>query len=195
MRLEETPLQLKILSGYLILVAVIGSMAAILLHERQRMREIEAETREIRDVRQKISLAHRHITELATYGESVIAWEKSDYEQYHRKRLSADSILSTMKRQYGDFIYPDQIETLRTLLEDKEAHLLHIMEAVKKQEEADCFLVSQLPEVTKRATQVRTITRKKGGFAGKILGKKRENIHCPLHQGTICLERQLKESV
>lgn len=192
MRLEETPLQLKILSGYLILVAVIGSMAAILLHERQRMREIEAETREIRDVRQKISLAHRHITELATYGESVIAWEKSDYEQYHRKRLSADSILSTMKRQYGDFIYPDQIETLRTLLEDKEAHLLHIMEAVKKQEEADCFLVSQLPEVTKRATQVRTITRKKGGFAGKILGKKEKIYIVPSTRELYALNDSLK---
>ena len=37
-------LQTKILAGYLVLVAVICSMAAILVHERGRMREIEAET-------------------------------------------------------------------------------------------------------------------------------------------------------
>lgn len=37
-------LQTKILAGYLVLVAVICSMAAILVHERGRMREIEANT-------------------------------------------------------------------------------------------------------------------------------------------------------
>lgn len=37
-------LQTKILAGYLVLVAVICSMAAILVHERGRMHEIEAET-------------------------------------------------------------------------------------------------------------------------------------------------------
>ena len=36
-------LQTKILAGYLVLVAVICSMAAILVHERGRMQEIEAE--------------------------------------------------------------------------------------------------------------------------------------------------------
>lgn len=37
-------LQFKILAGYVIMMAVIGSMAAILVHERKRIREIEAGT-------------------------------------------------------------------------------------------------------------------------------------------------------
>lgn len=36
-------LRARILFGYIILMAVIGSMAAILVHERKRMQEIEAE--------------------------------------------------------------------------------------------------------------------------------------------------------
>ena len=44
-------LRAKIITGYLILVAVIGSMAAILIHERQRIRDIEVETFEIREIR------------------------------------------------------------------------------------------------------------------------------------------------
>ena len=48
---------------------VIGSMAAILVHERQRMREIEAETANINLVRRGINTAHRRITGLATLGE------------------------------------------------------------------------------------------------------------------------------
>lgn len=192
MNLGEAPLQLKILFGYLILMAVIGSMAAILLYERQRMREIEAETREIRTVRQEINLAHRHITELATYGESVIAWEKADYEQYHRKRLATDSILYTMKQKYDDFIHPVQIDTLRKLLGDKEMHLLHIMEAIKKQQETDNFLVTHLPKATKRATQIRTVLRKKSGFAGKVLGKKEKIYIAPSTRELQALNDSLK---
>ena len=61
-------LQNKILLGYLLLVAVISSMTAILLHERKRMHEIEAETTEIRKIRKDINTVHRRITELATHG-------------------------------------------------------------------------------------------------------------------------------
>ena len=65
-------LQNKILLGYLLLVMVISSMTAILLHERKRMHEIGAETTEIRKIRKDINIVHRCITELATHGESVI---------------------------------------------------------------------------------------------------------------------------
>ena len=60
-------LQFKILAGYVIMMAVIGSMAAILVHERKRIREIEAGTETIRQVRRDISEAHRCITRLALF--------------------------------------------------------------------------------------------------------------------------------
>ena len=44
----DLSLQGKILAGYAILVAVVIGIAAILVHERQRIREIEAGTEEIR---------------------------------------------------------------------------------------------------------------------------------------------------
>lgn len=61
-------LQTKILAGYLVLVAVICSMAAILVHERGRMREIEAETGEIQEIRRDITVAQRNIITLANIG-------------------------------------------------------------------------------------------------------------------------------
>lgn len=48
-------IQYKILFGYIILLAVIGSMAAILLFDRARIREIEKEGTEIRAVRRDIT--------------------------------------------------------------------------------------------------------------------------------------------
>ena len=45
---RNIPLQAKILFGYMMLMAVIISMAAILFHEHARLRKIEADTYEIR---------------------------------------------------------------------------------------------------------------------------------------------------
>lgn len=71
-------LQHKILFGYLICVVVIGSMVAILLHERSRVLQIETEMKRLHHVQQNVNTAHRYITLLAMRGETVLAWEEED---------------------------------------------------------------------------------------------------------------------
>lgn len=164
-------LQYKIFSSYIILVAVIGSMVTILLHERGRMREIEAETSEIREFRRNIDATHRQITVLATQGESVVGWDEEEYNAYHDRRLHVDSLLLSLKENNGNFIRSEQIDTLRMLLADKESHLLRIMQAFRKQEEADSLLANRLPAVTRQVTRPRTVVRKRKGIAGWF-GKK-----------------------
>ena len=159
--------------GYIILLAAIGSMVAILVHERKRIKEIEAESAEIRQVRRSINTAHRRITGLATLGEGVVNWNKADYLYYRNRRLQADSLLNLLKRHCREYVRPEQIDTLRALLAEKETHLLHIMEMFERRTEADSVLVNQLPEVARRATHIRTIEQKKKGIAG-FFGKKEE---------------------
>ncbi len=154
------------------MVAVIASMAAILVHERQRIREIEVESAEIRQVHRDINTAHRHITRLATLGESVIGWKEADSTRYCALRLRTDSLLQALKPHCRDYVRPAQIDTLRTLLAEKEAHLLHLTEILARQDEADSLLVNHLPEVARRATRIRTVKQKKSGLAGLLGGKK-----------------------
>ena len=165
-------LQHKIILGYVILMAVIGSMAAILLFDRARIKEIEEESTEIRSIRRNINTVHRHITRLATLGESVIGWEEADSTRYHALRLHTDSLLQALKPYCRDYVRPAQIDTLRTLLAEKEAHLLHLTEILARQDEADSLLVNHLPEVARRATRIRTVKQKKSGLAGALGGKK-----------------------
>ena len=168
----EQRLQFKISFGY-IMVLVIGiSMVAILVHERERIREIDAESAEMRQVRRDINVAHRHITRLATFGESVIGWEEADSTRYHALRLHTDSLLQALKPHCRDYVRPAQIDTLRTLLAEKEAHLLHLTGILARQSEADSLLVNHLPEVARRATRIRTVRQKKSGLAGALGGKK-----------------------
>lgn len=93
MEIGNISLQYKVLLGYMILVVAVCGMVSILLYERDRMRTIRSETAEIRRIWHDISTAHRHITELATDGESVIVWEDADFRDYHGKRLHTDSLL------------------------------------------------------------------------------------------------------
>ena len=162
----------KILLGYVLLLLIIGSMVGVIVYERKRMRNIEMEVSEIQQVRRDINTAHRHITQLALLGEGVIGWNDTDYRNYHNQRLHTDSLLRALKLHCMTYVHPEQIDTLCTLLSDKELHLCHIMEAIEQQGEADSLLVNRLPEVAKRATRIRTVKQKKSGLAGVFGGKK-----------------------
>ena len=162
----------KILLGNLLLLVVIVGMAAIMLHERGRMREIDSETQALQAVRARINVLQLNVTELAILGENVISWEEADFTDYRRKRLATDSLLLASKSRCGDYVRPGQIDTLRQLLADKETHLHGIMEAIWREETADSLLVNHLPEVARRATRVRTVKQRKRNILGAFGGKK-----------------------
>lgn len=164
-------LNLKILFGHFILLAVICSVISIILYEKQQLYEIEADSESIHNIQYDINMAHRHITELTTLGESVISWKDTDYLTYHERRLCIDSLLQKLQLLCLEFIRSEQIDTLRNLLTSKEQHLFHIMQVVNKKEEVDSLLVYRLHVATKQMVYPRIITHKKKGIAG-FFGKK-----------------------
>lgn len=172
----ERKIQARIMLGYIAMLIVGIGIVFILLHERKRASEIEAETKEIHALREGIQAAHRHVARLAALGEGVIGWEAADSARYHALRLRTDSLLQTLKPHCTGYVRPGQIDTLCSLLADKEVHLLHIMEAMQRQEAADSLLVNHLPEVARRATRIRTVRRKKNGLAGALGGKRTVQI-------------------
>lgn len=172
----ERKVQVRIVLGYIIMLIFGIGMMATLLHERKRVNEVEAEMKGIQQVQRSIHILHRHITELAIQGESVIGWEEKDYYTYRNKRLRTDSLLETIRSKWAEYANPEQTDTLRRLLADKEVHLMHIMEAMQRQEAADSLLVNHLPEVVRRATRIRTVRRKKSGLAGALGGKRTVQI-------------------
>lgn len=146
-------------------------MAAILLHERGRTREIEAESKDIREIAKNINKAHRYITELATQGEGVLGWDDEDSRAYRFKRLDTDSLLQALRQECVRFVRPEQIDTLRMLLAAKETHLLRIMQSFRQREAMDSLIVQQLPTIVTNAVEPRIEIRRKKGIAG-FFGKK-----------------------
>lgn len=170
-------LQHKIFIGYFLLMAVIGCMVTIVLHERKRVTEIEQESITISQTQSNISTVHRHITVLATFGESVMTWTEKDCELYRTRRLKADSLLQILREQCKEFVRPKQVDSLRTLLLNKEEHLLRMKEIFRQQKHIDSLLVGQYSLATSPANTSRTVTRKKKGIAGFFGGK--ETVQLP----------------
>jgi len=181
-------LQHKIFIGYFLLMAIIGSMVAIVLHERNRVRKIEDESITIFQTQNDINTAHRYVTALVTYGESVLVWDNEDTLAYRKRRVQTDSMLQVLRVQCEDFIRPAQIDSLRILLSAKEAHLFQIMEASRKQRQTDSLLLNQKPTTTTQTT-TRTVTRKKKGIAGLFGGK--ETVQLPVTTRQTSLDQKL----
>lgn len=170
-------MQTKIIAGYLILLAVIGSMIAILLHERKKMHDIANGTAEIREIRNEVNAIRRHIVGIALLGESAIGWDSEDFSAYRNRRLHIDSLLERMKDNGLDLVSHEQIDILRRLLEEKESRLYHLTTVFQEQRTSDSLLYNRLPEVINKSTRTRTVTRRKNGIAG-FFGKK-ETVQVP----------------
>ena len=181
-------LQHKIFIGYFLLMVIIGSMVAIILHERNRVQKIEVESISIFQTQHNINTAHRYVTALVTYGESVLVWDNEDTLAYRKRRVQTDSMLQALRVQCEEFILPTQIDSLRTLLAAKEAHLFQIMEASRKQRQTDSLLFNQKPTVTTHTT-TKTVTRKKKGIAGFFGGK--EAVQLPVTTRQTSLDKKL----
>lgn len=158
-------------------MAIIGCMVAIVLHERKRVAEIEHESVIIFQTQSNISTTHRYITVLATLGESVMMWSDEDCDIYHTRRLKADSLLQILREQCKEFIRPEQVDSLRFLLFNKEEHLLRMNGIFREQKQIDSLLVNQYSLVASQANESRTVIRKKKGIAGWFGGK--ETVQVP----------------
>ena len=167
----------KIFWGYIIITAIVLFLTVVMVNERFRFRRFEGVINETNYARENIHKAHLYITRLATLGESVIAWDESDYNRYHYQRLKTDSILLELKSGCGNFLRPVQIDSLRVLLETKETHLFRIMKAVQSWVESDSILTNELPVISTQSVRMKTITQKKKGIAG-LFGKK-ETVQVP----------------
>lgn len=169
-------------------MAIIGSMVAIVLHERNRVQKIEDKSIAIFQTQHDINTAHRYVTALVTYGESVLVWDNEDTLAYRKCRVQTDSMLQVLRVQCEDFTRPAQIDSFRTLLAAKEEHLFQIMEASRKQRQTDSLLFNQKPTVTIHTT-TKTVTRKKKGIAGFFGGK--ETVQLPVTTRQTTLDKKL----
>ena len=89
--------------GYAVIALLIGGIVFIYLHEWRELERIEAESKEMNMLRQKVHDAYAQMLDLTLYGEKVLEWNAEDTLVYRGKRLAMDS----EKAYYMFFDYMD----------------------------------------------------------------------------------------
>ena len=166
------PLQLKVFVGFALVLAVTCSLAAVLLYERRKVKEIEREMDDMHTIYEASNDVHGKIVALVLAGEDAVFWKDGDYAAYRRLRLGVDSFLVSVKPLCRERVSPMQVDTLRCLLEEKEKHLRSVMLAARRKETFDADVTARLPAIAERSVRVRTVRKKKKGLAGLFGGKK-----------------------
>ena len=67
-------------------------------------------------------------------------WNDEDCDIYHTRRLKADSLLQILREQCKEFVRPEQVDSLRTLLLNKEEHLFQMNRIYREQKHIDSLL-------------------------------------------------------
>ena len=93
-----TPLRKYIAIGYALIALLIGGIVFIYLGEWRELERIEAESKEVNMLRQKVHDAYAQMLDLTLYGEKVLEWNAEDTLIYRGKRLAMDSILCEFKQ-------------------------------------------------------------------------------------------------
>ncbi len=156
---------MQIAIGYTLTALLLGGIIYTWFSEWRDIGQQEEEYRRINKLRQEVNTAHMRFLELSLLGETVLEWDSADVQLYHSKRLALDSLLCDFNISYPE----ERIDSVRILMEDKEEHLIHIMDLLDRQENINEQIAQQVPVIAEQSTQ--EPSKKRSGFLG-IFGKK-----------------------
>lgn len=102
-------------------------------------------------------------------GETILEWNDKDIEHYHARRMAMDSMLCRFKVTYP----AERIDSVRSLLEDKERQMFQIVRLMDEQQSINKKIANQIPVIVQKSVQEQSKKPKRKGFLS-IFGKKRE---------------------
>lgn len=156
-----------IISGYMLIVLLIGGIIYLWSYEWHELGNLELQNKEINDSRVKIHEVYVQMVEFSLLGETALEWKDDDFARYHFRRLAIDSMLCRFKTVYP----PERIDSLRCLLKNKEKEVQNIVQVLDEKEAINESIAERVPVIAWKSTQERPKKTRRSGFLG-IFGKK-----------------------
>ena len=133
------------------------------------MELLEINNRRIDGLRKEVNNIHISLIEFSLLGETVLDWNETDLENYHVQRDALDSTLCLFKASYPI----ERIDSVRSLLEDKERQMFQIVQLLDEQQTVNRKIANQVPIIVQKSAQEQPKKPKRKGFLG-IFGKREE---------------------
>ena len=155
--------------GFLLITLLVGCIAYTWHHEWQEVEALEVGNQRIDEFRKEVNHIHIRLIEFSLLGETVLDWNETDLENYHAQRIALDSTLYLFNKIHSI----ERIDSVRSLLEDKERQMFQIVRLMDEQQSINEKIASQAPVIVQKIVQEQPKKPKRKGFLG-IFGKKEE---------------------
>ena len=162
-------LQKAVAFGYTLIALLIGCIAYTWHHEWQEVEALEVGNQHIEKFRKEVNCIHIRLIEFSLLGETVLDWDETDLENYHAQRIALDSTLCLFNKIHSI----ERIDSVRSLLEDKERQMFQIVRLMDEQQSINKKIASQAPIIVQKIVHEQPKKPKRKGFLG-IFGKKEE---------------------
>ena len=80
-------------------------------------------------------------------GETILEWNDKDIKHYHARRMTMDSMLCRLKATYP----AERIDSVRSLLEDKERQMFQIVRLMDEQQSINKKIANQIPVIVQKS--------------------------------------------
>ena len=135
--------------GYILISILIGCMAYNSLYEWQEIEALELGNKKIDELRKEINNINIQMIKFSLLGETILEWNDKDIEHYHARRMAMDSMLCRFKATYP----AERIDSVRSLLEDKERQMFQIVRLMDEQQSINKKIANQIPVIVQKSVQ------------------------------------------
>lgn len=180
----QAKLKLEILAGYLVLVSCFAFIICLVHEERGKKSAMERQELRWQGERWLTNRTFVGLLDLTAMGELVSGWTEKDYADYHKKRMEVDSLLQALKAKQEDEAQRACIDSVRSLLAQKERQMGAILHLLENMPDAGEIIKKKMPAILSQTTKqplsagkdndaLQPAEKKKNDFWG-FLKKKRE---------------------
>lgn len=145
-------LQVKILSGYLLLTLLVGGIVYAVWYEKRVFQQAEEEERAMLGQRKLTNETFKSLIALLLYSDGALLWDKDDLRSYEEKDRRMSEILERLGDAYPDSLQQSRIDTVRLLLAEKKTQILRLAETPSTASRMDSLLSERLPPLEQSAS-------------------------------------------
>lgn len=173
------PLRLKIASGYILLVVLLGMIVFVVWNGKQQVITLNSAEHMVQEKRITINRTFEQLLSLSFSDDLLLSGDTAALASYRAKRLETVATLKRLKAYYPASEQQARIDSVCKLLEEKELHLCRVLETLSAQDETEELIRQRIPYLASQMQKQDTpATKKKGGFLG-LFRKKQQDKTAP----------------
>jgi signal transduction histidine kinase/DNA-binding response OmpR family regulator len=143
-------LRLKIMTGYVVLAILFLSALFFVYNENHKLGAISEQANGVLAQRQQTEEVITQILDMSLLGEQMMVWDDEDLSKYFQKKDAVVSSLIKLKQQLCSEKQQQCLDTILSLLDEKEVHILAILNNLESLRGAYNIVQKRIPSIIKK---------------------------------------------